>query len=101
MQYGPQASFIAESFTGRLRYSGASLGYQLASITAGGPAPLIAVYLLATYKTSFAISVYMAITALISIGAALALKDRSKQDYAVEYDEGAPSAEPVPRPAFN
>src|SRR5258708_3396726 len=101
MQYGPQASFIAESFTGRLRYSGASLGYQLASITAGGPAPLIAVYLLSTYKTSFAISVYMAITALISIGAALALKDRSKQDYAVEYDEGVPSAEPVPRPAFN
>jgi MFS family permease len=100
MQYGPQASFIAESFTGRLRYSGASLGYQLASVTAGGPAPLIAVWLLATYKTSFAIAVYMAITALISIGAALALKDRSKQDYAVDYDEGVPSAEPVPRRAF-
>lgn len=100
MQYGPQASFIAESFTGRLRYSGASLGYQLASVTAGGPAPLIAVWLLATYKTSFAIAVYMAITALISIGAALALKDRSKQDYAVEYDEEVPGAEPVPRPAF-
>jgi MFS family permease len=100
MQYGPQASFIAESFTGRVRYSGASLGYQLASVTAGGPAPLIAVWLLATYKTSFAIAVYMAITALISIGAALALKDRSKQDYAVEYDEGVPGVEPVPRRAF-
>jgi MFS family permease len=100
IQYGPQASFIAESFTGRLRYSGASLGYQLASVTAGGPAPLIAVWLLATYKTSFAIAVYMAITALISIGAALALKDRSKQDYAVEYDEGVPGVEPVPRRVF-
>src|SRR5258708_24681304 len=42
MMYGPQAALIAESFTGRLRYSGASLGYQLASIIAGGPAPLIA-----------------------------------------------------------
>src|SRR5213082_3554587 len=42
MQYGPQASLIAESFTGRLRYSGASLGYQFASIIAGGPAPSIA-----------------------------------------------------------
>src|SRR2546421_3641267 len=42
MQYGPQASLIAESFTGRLRYSGSSLGYQLASIIAGGPAPYIA-----------------------------------------------------------
>src|SRR6204780_2462002 len=39
MQYGPQAALIAESFTPRLRYSGASLGYQLASIVAGGPAP--------------------------------------------------------------
>lgn len=100
MQYGPQASFIAESFTGRLRYSGASLGYQLASVTAGGPAPLIAVWLFSTYKSSFAIAVYMAITALISIGAALALKDRSKQDYAVEYDEGVPGTVPVPTPAL-
>src|ERR1700722_3672842 len=40
MQYGPQAALIAESFTPRLRYSGASLGYQLASLIAGGPAPL-------------------------------------------------------------
>ncbi len=37
MLYGPQAALIAESFTGRLRYSGSSLGYQLASIIAGGP----------------------------------------------------------------
>src|SRR5437588_130256 len=44
MMYGPQAALIAESFTGRLRYSGASLGYQLASIIAGGPAPLIAAW---------------------------------------------------------
>ncbi len=100
MQYGPQASFIAESFTGRLRYSGASLGYQLASITAGGPAPLIAVWLFSTFKSSFAIAVYMAVTALISIAAALALKDRSQQDYSVEYDEAAPGPEAVPRPAF-
>jgi hypothetical protein len=42
----------------------------------------------------------MAITALISIGAALALKDRSKQDYAVEYDEAVPGVEPVPRGVF-
>src|SRR5215472_12227507 len=41
MQYGPQAALIAEAFTPRLRYSGASLGYQLAAIVAGGPAPLI------------------------------------------------------------
>ena len=49
--YGPQAALIAESFTGRLRYSGASIGYQLASIIAGGPAPLVATALLATYHS--------------------------------------------------
>src|SRR5207248_2194713 len=46
-QYGPQAALIAESYTGRLRYSGASLGYQLASVFAGGPAPIIATLLFA------------------------------------------------------
>ena len=49
MMYGPQAALIAESFTPRLRYSGASLGYQLASVFAGGPAPLIATALFARY----------------------------------------------------
>src|SRR5262245_17953327 len=50
MQYGPQAALIAEAFTPRLRYSGSSLGYQLASIIAGGPAPLIATWLYAETK---------------------------------------------------
>src|SRR6266566_1260879 len=59
MQYGPQASLIAESFTGRLRYSGASLGYQLASIIAGGPAPFIATALFAAYGTGYAIAGYI------------------------------------------
>src|SRR5262249_42039367 len=49
MMYGPQAALIAESFTGRLRYSGASLGYQLSSLIAGGPAPLIASALMGRY----------------------------------------------------
>jgi MFS family permease len=56
--YGPEAALIAERFDFRLRYSGASLGYQLASITAGGSAPIIATYILANFKPiegSFAI----------------------------------------------
>ena len=40
LMWGPQAAFIAECFTPRLRYSGASIGFQLASVIAGGPAPL-------------------------------------------------------------
>ena len=55
MQYGPQAALIAESFTPRLRYSGASLGYQLASIIVGGPAPIIATALFAACHTGYAI----------------------------------------------
>src|SRR5262249_10523685 len=43
--YGPEAALIAEAFTPRLRYSGASIGYQLASIIAGGPAPFISTWL--------------------------------------------------------
>jgi MFS transporter, MHS family, shikimate and dehydroshikimate transport protein len=45
--YGPQASFLSEMFSARVRYSGASLGYQLASIFAGGLSPLVATWLLA------------------------------------------------------
>jgi metabolite-proton symporter len=74
-QYGPQAAFIAESFPGSLRYSGSSLGYQLASITAGGPAPIIAVLLLREYQTSMAIAVYMSICAAISLACVYALSE--------------------------
>ena len=76
-QYGPQAAYIAESFPGSLRYSGASLGYQLASITAGGPAPIIAVILLRRFGTSAAIAVYMSICSLISLACVAVLEERA------------------------
>lgn len=79
MQYGPQAAFISESFPGSNRYSGASLGYQLASITAGGPAPLIALTLQRTYGSSMAVAAYVALCAFISIICVYLLKDRSGQ----------------------
>src|SRR6202007_3183035 len=80
MMYGPQAALIAESFTGRLRYSGASLGYQLASVIAGGPAPLIATWLYGHYGTPYAISVYIAICAVISVIAAALMTDYTGKD---------------------
>jgi MFS family permease len=80
MQYGPQAALIAESFTPRLRYSGASLGYQLASIIAGGPAPLIATWLFATYHSGYAISVYIAVLAVISFIATSMMPDYTGKD---------------------
>jgi MFS family permease len=80
MQYGPQAALIAESFTPRLRYSGASLGYQLASIIAGGPAPIIATALFAAYHTGYAVSVYIAILAVISFIATAMMPDYTGKD---------------------
>jgi MFS family permease len=84
MQYGPQAALIAESFTPNLRYSGASLGYQLASIIAGGPAPLIATALFATYHSGYAISIYIAACAVISLIAASMMPDYTGKDISAE-----------------
>jgi MFS family permease len=93
MQYGPLASFTAEAFTGRVRYTGASLGYQLASVTAGGPAPLIATWLLSFKLGSMPIAIYMILCAVISVVTAAILRERSRQDMAVEYDdEDSPEA---------
>jgi metabolite-proton symporter len=86
MQYGPQAALIAESFTPRLRYSGASLGYQLASVIAGGPAPLIATALFAAYHSGYAISIYIAACAVVSIVAAALMPDYTGKDISKEYD---------------
>ncbi|MDB5042509.1 MAG: transporter, partial [Candidatus Eremiobacteraeota bacterium] len=89
IQYGPQAAFIAENFTPRLRYSGASLGYQLASVIAGGPAPLIATWLFATYHTGYAIAVYIAACSIVSLWAATQMRDYTGKDIHDEYDEEA------------
>ena len=89
MQYGPQAALIAEAFTPRLRYSGSSLGYQLASIIAGGPAPIIATALFAAYHTGYAIALYILACAVISVIAAAMMPDYTGADISTEYDEGA------------
>jgi MFS family permease len=82
--YGPEAALIAEAFTPRLRYSGASIGYQLASIIAGGPAPFISTWLFASYHSTFPIGIYVVICAVISIGATLMLPDYTHRDISTE-----------------
>jgi MFS family permease len=84
IMYGPQAALISEQFTPRLRYSGTSIGYQLASLTAGGPAPLIATALFAAYHSSVAIAGYIAIMAIVSIVATALMKDYTGQDISQE-----------------
>jgi metabolite-proton symporter len=87
LQYGPQAAMIAEGFPTRLRYSGASIGYQLASIFAGGPAPLIATALFTAYKTSQAVAIYILACAVVSLIATLLMPERAHQDISVEHEE--------------
>ncbi|WP_017241896.1 MFS transporter [Streptomyces sp. SS] len=64
--YGPQAAFISEMFDTKVRYSGASMGSQLASILAGALAPIIAVELLKDYGSSTPISIYLCAAAVIT-----------------------------------
>jgi MFS family permease len=82
--YGPEAALIAEAFTPRLRYSGASIGYQLASIIAGGPAPFISTWLFASYHSTFPIGIYVVICAVISILATLMLPDYTNKEISTE-----------------
>jgi MFS family permease len=84
--YGPEAALIAESFTPRLRYSGTSLGYQLASIIAGGPSPFIATALFATYRSSLPIALYILLCAIIGIAATALLTDYTNKDISAEYE---------------
>jgi MFS transporter, MHS family, shikimate and dehydroshikimate transport protein len=66
--YGPQASFFSELFGTKVRYSGVSLGYNLASIFAGALSPLIATGLLAAFSpATWPISLYMVVLALITV----------------------------------
>jgi MFS family permease len=85
MMYGPQAAMIAECFTPRLRYSGASLGYQFASIIAGGPAPLVATALFAAYHSGYAIALYILACAVISLISTALLPDYTNRDVSQEY----------------
>ena len=84
--YGPQAALIAESFSPRLRYSGTSLGYQLASIIAGGPSPFIAAWLFSTYQSSLPIAFYILLCGVIGLVAASMLTDYTNKDISEEYD---------------
>jgi MFS family permease len=90
--YGPEAALIAEAFTPRLRYSGASIGYQLASIIAGGPAPFISTWLFATYNSTVPIGIYVVICAIISIVATLMLPDYTNKEISTEAEYEAASA---------
>ncbi|OYW31424.1 MAG: MFS transporter, partial [Chthoniobacter sp. 12-60-6] len=78
--YGPQAAFFSELFGTRVRYSGASLGYQLASPLAGGLAPLIATALLdQSGGKSWPVAVYLIVMAVITLVAVWLAEETNKK----------------------
>jgi MFS family permease len=84
--FGPQAALIAESFAPKLRYTGAGLGFHLASIIAGGPAPFIATALYAAFHTGYAIAGYILVCGIVSIVATSLLRDHTNQDLTTAYE---------------
>ncbi|MEV5431665.1 MFS transporter [Streptomyces sp. NPDC052701] len=88
--YAPQAAFFSEMFATRMRYSGASIGAQFASVAAGAPAPLIATALLSDYGSSTPIALYVIAAALLTIVAVAAAEETRHRDLAdVTPDAGA------------
>ena len=93
LMYGPQAALIAECFTPRLRYSGASLGFHLSSVIAGGPAPLIATALFAATRSGYVVALYIVFCAIVSISATAFLPDRTNRDISREFDMPEPASQ--------
>ena len=78
--YAVQSTWFAELFGTRVRYTGASLPYQIAGIITSGPTPLIATYLFATYATVWPIAGYISVTAVLSLVCAYFLAETYKRD---------------------
>ena len=80
VMYGPMAAFIAELYDTRLRCSGASIGYQVAGIVGGAPAPLLAQVLVDHFHTTVPVTVYVVLTAVLAAGSAyLARETRTRR----------------------
>jgi hypothetical protein len=78
--YAPQAAFMSELFDARVRYSGASLGAQLASVFAGGLAPFIGAGLLKAGYGRGAVALYVIGLAVVTIVAVLAASETHRAD---------------------
>ncbi len=79
--YGPQAAFFSELFGTRTRYTGASLGYQLAAPFAGGIAPLVASALLNwSGNKTWPVAAYLILMALVTVGCVLSARETNRED---------------------
>jgi len=98
--YGPQASFFSELFGTRTRYSGASLGYQLSSVIAGGLSPIIATLLLKRTGSSWPISLFIMGMATITAISVWLASETAHIDIAAD-QAAAPGERRATQPAGN
>jgi MHS family shikimate/dehydroshikimate transporter-like MFS transporter len=93
MLYSVQASLIPELFGTRLRYTGASLGYQLAAPVAGGLSPLIAAWIVeeAPQQSAGLLALYVVLVSLVSLACVYLLAETSRKDLAAEAEPAQPS----------
>jgi MFS family permease len=96
--YGPLPALVSGLYSGQVRYTGVSLSYHLAAAIGGGPAPLLAAALLAATGSSLAIGAYVFLSALIALGAAALLRDRSALDHRIDYAQQTAAVAAVARP---
>jgi MFS family permease len=82
ISYGPQAALFAEMFSTRVRYSGASLGYQLGATLGGGIAPFVATALYSATKSSTSVAGYMVAVSLISMVSVAAIAEKYRRSQA-------------------
>ena len=78
IQYGPQAAYFTELFSTEVRYSGASLGYQIGAIVGGALAPTLAVLLWKELGITF-VSLYILLAAVLTLWSLSALEETSGQ----------------------
>ncbi|MGH3584817.1 MAG: MFS transporter [Pseudonocardia sp.] len=91
--YGPQAAFISELFSTKLRYSGASMGYQIAGVVGGGIAPIVSIALVKTFHTAYAVSVYVLAMVILTLIALKFAPETSRRDLT---DDNPDSPDPAP-----
>jgi MFS transporter, MHS family, shikimate and dehydroshikimate transport protein len=93
--FGPQATFFAELFGTRVRYTGASLGFQLGSVLAGGLAPVIAASLVTAWGNLMPVAFFMVGLGLITLACLRGLSETRPRAVAVESPPLRAYAEPT------
>lgn len=78
--FSPLASFIPEMFPTKVRCTGSSIGFQLAGIFGGAPAPLIVVPMVAAFGSSLPVSIYLAVALALIVGCVLAAPETAHKD---------------------